>query len=327
MKPSWRKIQRENITSLQELIQFLELSEHHQSLLYQHPDFILNVPKRLASKIAKDDPTDPLFLQFVPLKQELLTQVGFVAEPMHDAHFAKERKLLHKYQGRALIVSTGACAMHCRYCFRKNFNYDTSDKSFDKELELIASDRSLQEIILSGGDPLSLPDRVLQDLILNLSTIPHLKRIRFHSRFPMGIPERIDDTFLDVLKSTTKQIWFCIHANHPNEFDEDIWQALKKIQLLGIPVLNQSVLLKGVNDDTATLKRFSEILVDHGVIPYYLHQLDRVEGASHFEVEEEKGKELIQQLAGQLPGFGVPKYVREIPGEPSKTSLTSSPQG
>lgn len=325
-QPSWRKIQRENITSLAELIKFLELSKENQDLLYEHPDFILNLPKRLARKIAKNDPTDPLFLQFVPIKQEGVVVPGFEAEPLQDPSFAKERKLLHKYQGRALIVSTGACAVHCRYCFRKNFAYDTTDNSFAKELELIANDSSIQEIILSGGDPLSLSDRVLQELFTNLSSIPHLTRIRFHTRFPMGIPERIDDAFLDVLKGTSKQVWFIIHANHPNEFDDEIWGALGRIQLLGIPVLNQSVLLKGVNDNAAALKTLSELFVDHGVLPYYLHQLDRVEGAAHFEVAEEKGRELVHLLASQLPGFGVPKYVREIPGEPNKTSLTSAPQ-
>jgi EF-P beta-lysylation protein EpmB len=317
----WRKIQRENITSLSELSAFLELSPETERLLYQHPTFILNLPRRLASKIAKNDSTDPLFLQFVPLQSEQKETLGFEEEPIRDSSFIREAKLVHKYQGRALIVTTGACAMHCRYCFRKNFNYEVADKTFAKELEVTANDSSIQEIILSGGDPLSLSDSTLGLLLANLSNIPHLMRIRFHTRFPMGIPERITDSFLELLRSCSKQIWFVIHANHLNEFDDDVWEALKKIRLLGIPVLNQSVLLKGVNDDERTLKALNEALIDHGIMPYYLHQLDRVQGSAHFEVSEEKGKDLLKAISGQISGFGVPKYVREIPGQPNKTIL------
>lgn len=317
----WRKIQQENITNFSTLSTFLELSPETEALIDSQPKFVLNLPRRLAGKIAKNDPTDPLFLQFVPLKSEKKIEPGFQDDPVEDNRFVRENRLLHKYEGRALIIATGACAMHCRYCFRKNFNYELPDKQFIKELEIIAEDSSIQEILLSGGDPLSLSDSTLQALFANLSKIPHLKRIRFHTRFPIGIPERISDSFLEILRTCPKQIWFIIHSNHPNEFDDDIWEALKKIRQLGIPILNQSVLLKGVNDDVAVMKRLNESLIDHGIMPYYLHQLDKIQGSAHFEVPEEHGKAIVKELASQLPGFGVPKYVREIPGQPNKTVL------
>jgi EF-P beta-lysylation protein EpmB len=220
-----------------------------------------------------------------------------------------------------LLICTSACAMHCRYCFRQNFDYETENKGFAEELAMIAEDSSLHEILLSGGDPLSLSNTSLKALIEALAKIPHLKRLRFHTRFPIGIPERIDDEFLDILEKTRFQTWFVIHTNHPQELDKDIFQALKKVQKLGIPVLNQTVLLKGVNDNLETLKKLCETLVDQGILPYYLHQLDRVQGSHHFEVAEERGHELIEELLKEIAGYAVPKYVREISGEPSKTPL------
>jgi KamA family protein len=176
-------------------------------------------------------------------------------------------------------------------------------------------------VLLSGGDPLSLSDDQLGHLLSELGKIPHLNRIRFHTRFPMGIPEGIDDSFIRLLSSCQKQVIFVIHCNHPKEFDDVIFDHLKKIQQLGIPILTQSVLLRGVNDDVLTLKNLFELLIDHGIIPYYLHQLDRVQGAAHFEVAEEEGKLLMNQLNALLPGYAIPKYVREIANQPSKTSL------
>lgn len=211
--------------------------------------------------------------------------------------------------------------MHCRYCFRQHFDYETEDKSFDKELSLIAADESIAEVILSGGDPLSLPDRILHSLLTRIAEIPHIKRIRFHTRFIIGIPERIDDAFLEMIKSVKKQFFFVIHINHGNELDEEILNRVRDLQNLGAVVLNQTVLLKGINDDVATLLTLCKGLVDHGILPYYLHQLDRVAGAAHFEVEEEKGKKLIQQLNEVLPGYAVPKYVREVTGEPAKVAI------
>ena len=317
----WKHILRNNFTKIQELATYLELTEEQVLEIDTAPTFLLNLPQRLAAKIEKGTLDDPIFKQFVPLKKENLKTPGFVLDPVQDVQFRKEAKLLHKYEGRALIVSTSACAMHCRYCFRKNFPYETNTPDFEKELAIIERDSTITEVLLSGGDPLSLSNRTLQELLSRLGDIPHLKRLRFHTRFPIGIPERIDASFLATLKEFPKQIWFVIHSNHPREFDDDVWHALKEIQKLGIPVLNQSVLLQGINDHPDILEELSATLIDHGVSPYYLHQLDRVQGTSHFEVAELQGREIVTELQKRLPGYAVPRYVQEIPGEPSKTLL------
>jgi EF-P beta-lysylation protein EpmB len=318
--PIWRKIQRNNFTSLASLIQFLAMDEDKVQSLCLDPSFPVNIPFRLASKIEKNNLTDPLLLQFLPRADEKKIVEGFDKNPLKDPSFQKGGKLLYKYKNRALLVCTQACAMHCRYCFRQNFDY-AKEAGFEQELKIIRKDTSLAEIILSGGDPLSLSDAVIEHLLLDLATIPHLKRVRFHTRFPIGIPERIDEKFLHLLEKHPQQIIFVMHINHPKELDADVLLAIKNLQKLGIPVLNQSVLLKDVNDQPKTLLALSEILVNHGILPYYLHQLDRIEGASHFEVPQEKGHDLIRYLQTHTSGYAVPKYVQEIPGKTSKTAL------
>jgi lysine 2,3-aminomutase len=316
----WRDIQRQNFTDWKKLLSFLELDQISDDILKKSP-FSLNLPQRLARKIEKGRSDDPLLLQFLPTTRELERNEQFVMDPVGDKGAAKTSKLLHKYQGRALLVMTSACAMHCRFCFRQHYAYEKEQKSFERELDQIAKDSSLSEIILSGGDPLSLSNEVLGALIEKLSAIPHLKRVRWHTRFPIGIPERIDEGFLSILQSSRLQTIFVIHCNHARELDEEIIKALKNIQQLGYPVLCQSVLLKGVNDTITTLQTLFESLVNVGIIPYYLHQLDRVQGAAHFEVPLEEGKKLIEQLRSYLPGYAIPSYVAEIPQEPSKTPL------
>lgn len=320
----WRHIQKTNFTDLRKLLLFLDLPiEERIEQLIERPFFTLNLPKRLAEKIKKSSWDDPILRQFLPAKEELILHPLFMKDPVEDAAFCKTPKLLHKYQARALIVTTSACAMHCRYCFRQNFEYETQEKGFQKELIAIQQDPSLKEILLSGGDPLSLSDLQLTFLLQELSKISHLKRIRFHTRFPIGIPERIDDSFLSILKNCTKQIVFVIHCNHSNEFDEEIFKRLKYVQQLGIPVLSQTVLLKGVNDTLYNLKNLFELLIDHGILPYYLHQLDRVQGAAHFEVPESIGLSLMEELARELPGYALPRYVKEISHASYKTPLKS----
>ena len=210
--------------------------------------------------------------------------------------------------------------MHCRYCFRQHYPYAAA-YDYSKELDLIRQDSSIKEIILSGGDPLSLSDHNLGKLISALESIPHLERLRFHSRFPIGIPERITPQLLQKFEGSRLKIWFVIHCNHHLELDEEVLQALSKITTLGIPVLNQGVLLKGVNDNSDTLIKLSETLINHGLIPYYLHQLDKVQGASHFEVSIEKGKSLIKEMRRQLPGFAVPRYVQDTNDRAHKTLI------
>jgi EF-P beta-lysylation protein EpmB len=289
--------------------------------LLQKSHFPLNVPYRLARKIKKNSLDDPIFKQFIPLKDEAIINPQFVLDPVEDTTFCKSQKLLQKYKKRALLLTTSACAMHCRYCFRQNFSYETVTKGFEKELQLIQEDKTLQEVILSGGDPLSLSNKDLKALLISLDKIPHLKRIRFHTRFVIGIPERVDEELLSILHNTKKQIYFVIHCNHPTELDSDIIYYLDKVKKLSIPILCQTVLLKGVNDDKDTMLNLCEQLIDNGIIPYYLHQLDKVQGASHFEVEKSKGLEIISELRKELSGYGVFSYVEEIANKESKLPI------
>lgn len=318
----WRVALRDNFTNIDLLADFLQLDREQRVRLHSRPKFSLNLPARLASRIGKGTLDDPILRQFVPLAEEAVHTPGFTSDPVGDTLCQKTSKLLHKYEGRVLLITTSACAMHCRYCFRQQFDYAIGEKLFDTELKIIADDPTINEVILSGGDPLSLDNKVLGELIARLSAIPHLKKLRFHSRFPVGIPERIDEGFIHLLKNTRLQVWFIVHINHARELGDDLLQALRKLQVLGIPVLNQFVLLKGVNDSVEALWDLCSALVDHAIFPYYLHQLDRVQGTAHFEVSEEMGRELIRKLAEKLPGYAVPKYVREVAGMPGKTRLS-----
>lgn len=321
--PLWRIIQRENFRNLEDLADFLYLSPSNRKALIEEPSFSLNLPRRLAEKIKKNTLDDPILKQFVAFREENLITKGFCTDPTKDESFSKTPKLLQKYEKRALLITTSACAMHCRFCFRKNYPYDNSDKSFKEELELLAKDKSIIEVILSGGDPLSLSDAHLEQLIKNIEAIDHVKILRFHSRFPIGIPERINESFLRILAKTHLQIVFITHINHPLELDEDVVLALKSIQKLGIPMLNHSVLLKDINDDLETLIELNFCLIRSGIIPYYLNQLDKVQGCSHFEVEKEKGIMLCDLLRENLPGYAVPRYIEEIPGKKNKFPITN----
>lgn len=317
---SWRSILRRNFTRVEALADFLELNEEDRAQLIVRSNFPLHVPLRLAQKMMKGTLEDPLVRQFLPTQNELQHDPQFVFDPVCDADYQHGGKLLRKYEGRVLLVCTSACAMHCRYCFRQHFAYDSS-KGFDEELGQIEKDLSIQEVILSGGDPLSLSDETLAALLGRIAKMKHIRRIRFHTRFPIGIPERIDEEFLSLIASLPQQVYFVIHCNHPRELDQEIIDRLKAMQRLGCHILNQAVLLKGVNDDVLTLQQLAEQLVNNGILFYYLHQLDRVQGAAHFEVDEEKGRYLVGEIAKKLPGYAVPKYVREVAGEAHKVVL------
>lgn len=317
-EPLWRQIQRKNVTSIDELADILSFTPKQRQKLWDGERFSVNIPRRLLDKVISFD--DPILLQFMPLRKEQERIPGFVSEPLEEKSFCEESCLLRKYRGRALLLVTNGCGMHCRYCFRRHTNIACGGE-FEKELAFLANDRSITEVILSGGDPLSLSDRKLAVLFDKLDKINHLELIRIHTRFPIGIPERITSALLGILTKVSKQVWIVIHSNHPRELDDDVLASMRTIRLKGVPVLNQSVLLKGVNDDVAILAELCKELVVNGVVPYYLHQLDQVHGAAHFYVEEEKGLKLIQELAKNLPGYAVPRYVREIPGEPYKVPI------
>jgi EF-P beta-lysylation protein EpmB len=317
----WRAIQRQNFVAWRPLFAFLQLPESLAASVLPQSPFPLNLPRRLAEKISKGTLDDPILKQFLPSPKELTPASDFLEDPVGDQCARKAPKLLHKYSGRALLLCTSACAMHCRYCFRRHFPYETQSKLFNEELDALAEDQTISEIILSGGDPLSLGNETLEALVSDLARIPHLQRLRIHTRFPLGIPERIDAELLSILEKTRLQVILVIHCNHPDEFDDAIFYALQKIQRLGIPILSQSVLLHGINDDLATLQKLCETLINAGILPYYLHQLDKVQGSSHFEVPEATGLALIQALATVLPGYAVPRYVKDLPQQLSKLPI------
>jgi EF-P beta-lysylation protein EpmB len=276
------------------------------------------------------DPHDPLLRQVLPLDAEGASYAGYSKDPVGDCASLVSPGLLHKYQGRVLMVATGACAVHCRYCFRRHFEYDLAPKSLDDWLPALARverDTSIQEVILSGGDPLTLVDDSLARLTQAIAAIPHVRRLRIHTRLPIIIPERVTPALLRLLRETRLAPVVVIHANHPAELQGDAAGAVHSIVAAGIPTLNQSVLLRGVNDSANVLAELSERLIDLGVMPYYLHQLDRVAGAAHFEVPVAEGLSIMEELRRRLPGYAVPRYVREVAGEAHKLQLSNAEWG
>jgi EF-P beta-lysylation protein EpmB len=288
--------------------------------------FPLFAPRGYIARMQPGNPHDPLLRQVLPLGEELAEVPGFTGDPVGDAEAAQSPGLLHKYHGRALLVTTGACAIHCRYCFRRHFPYSETPRSpadWQPAIDLIAADETIEEVLLSGGDPLTLVDEHLAALVARLAQVPHLKRLRIHTRLPIIIPERVTAELLAWLRGTRLTPLVVVHANHANELDESVAAALARLVDAGIPVLNQAVLLRGVNDSPAALIDLSRRLVNLRVLPYYLHQLDRVAGAAHFEVPIARGIELIAALHAALPGYAVPRYVPEIAGEAGKRVLGS----
>jgi EF-P beta-lysylation protein EpmB len=317
----WKSILKNNFHRVDSLLDFLLFDPAKRQHVLEKSRFCLNLPRRIAEKIAKNCLDDPLFLQFVPLKKELDKVDNARTDPVEDRCFQKTSHLLQKYKGRVLLITSGACAMHCRFCFRQNYDYDSSERTFEEELTLIENDSSLHEVILSGGDPLSLSDATLASLLTKLDNIPHIQLIRFHTRFPIGIPERISPSLLKILQGVQKQILFMLHINHQQELDKDILAAMQKLQALRIPILSQTVLLKGVNDSVEALKNLFLSLVSTGILPYYLHAFDPIQGAMHFDQPLEHGSFLIEELRKELPGYAIPRFVKEIPGSSHKTPL------
>jgi EF-P beta-lysylation protein EpmB len=270
------------------------------------------------------DPDDPLLRQVLPVADEMVVAPGFTVDPVRDDLAERQPGLLQKYEGRVLLITTGTCAIHCRYCFRRHFPYDETPRSltdWQPAIDEIAADDTVHEVILSGGDPLTLVDVTLSDLIESLASIPHLKRLRIHTRLPIVIPERVTDDLVGMLRDCRLTPVVVVHANHANELDAHVADALARLSHAGIVLLNQAVLLAGVNDSVEAQAALSERLIDLRVVPYYLHQLDRVAGAAHFEVQPETGRQIVRELRGRLPGYMVPRYVAEVPGAGSKTII------
>ena len=321
--PSWQRAAL--VTRPADLLALLELDPGLETLDFESlRDFPLRVPAGFVARMRKGDPQDPLFLQVWPAAAEGLDTPGFTSDAVGDLARLKSGGLIHKYHGRALVIATGACAVNCRYCFRRHFPYGDSLASrgnWRETLVQIAADSSIEEVILSGGDPLSLSDDKLSALVTELECIPHVRRLRVHTRTAVVLPERVDEALLGWLGRSRLQKVVVVHVNHANEIDAAVEAAITRLQDAGATLLNQSVLLRGVNDSSAALAALSERLFACGVLPYYLHLLDRVQGAGHFEVNENKAVKLMGELAARLPGYLVPRLAREEPGAPAKTLL------
>jgi L-lysine 2,3-aminomutase len=322
--PSWQQQLAAGFSDIKALCDYLEIPEHSLPPVYRDRTFPMRVPRGFADCMQRGDPNDPLLRQVLPLHSETLAYPGYSTDPVGDLPALAAAGIIHKYHGRVLLILTGACAIHCRYCFRRHFPYaehQLSSQNLLQAIGYIQSRHEISEVILSGGDPLLLSDEKLQTWLQQLGDISHLRRIRIHTRLPVVLPARITPGLLQAINASGKQTIMVIHANHGNELSEQVGQACRKIIAAGLTILNQSVLLQGVNADGETLCRLSERLIEFGVLPYYLHMLDTADGTAHFAVDEQSALDFIRYLRRNLPGYLVPKLVREQPGEAQKSHI------
>lgn len=321
----WQQALREAVRDPRELLDLLGLDRLAPRLSDEAMvQFPLRVPRGFVARMRRGDPSDPLLRQVLPLDDEMRPMPGFALDAVGDGAAKTAPGVLQKYRGRALLVATGSCAIHCRYCFRRHFPYAEETAARDgwrEAVDLIRQDASIEEVLLSGGDPLSLSNGKLAELTGALADIPHLRRLRIHSRLPIVVPERVDDGLMDWLSTLPWPVTIVVHANHANEFDDTVDAALGRLRAAGVHLLNQAVLLRGVNDRVDALAALSERGFAAGVLPYYLHQLDRVAGVAHFEVDDARARALHAGLAVRLSGYLVPRLVREIPGDTGKRPL------
>jgi L-lysine 2,3-aminomutase len=322
--PGWRELWRDAITDPVELLQAVGLGDRADLLPPDDAGFALRVPRGFVARMRRNDPLDPLLLQVLPQRAEHDQVEGFTLDAVGDMASKAGHGVLHKYDGRALLIASGSCAINCRYCFRRHFPYGeeiAAASQWHEALTHVKADPSIRELILSGGDPLALATHKLEELTRGLADLTHVIRLRIHSRLPVVLPERVDDAFIDWLAAVQLQKVVVLHANHANELDASVDAACARLRAAGATVLNQSVLLRGINDDADTLADLSERLFAAGVLPYYLHQLDRVQGAAHFEVDDNRALALMEALRARLPGYLVPRLVREVGGDASKRPL------
>jgi EF-P beta-lysylation protein EpmB len=320
--PSWREAMKRAVRDAARLCRLLELpAEFSRAAARAAADFPVFAPLEFVARMQQGDPHDPLLRQVLPAAEETETVPGFLADPVGDGAATVLPGLLQKYSGRMLMVTTGACAVHCRYCFRRHFPYDESlsaNHAWDSAIERVAADERIDEVLLSGGDPLTLGDDRLSELAQRLAAIPHVRRLRVHTRLPIVIPQRVNGDLLSWLRGTRLTPVMVVHVNHAQEIDQAVADSLQHLVDAGIPVLNQAVLLRGINDDTRVLTELCRRLIDLRVMPYYLHELDPVAGAHHFAVPRARGEQLVAELRAVLPGYAVPRFVREVPGEQAK---------
>lgn len=325
--PDWRQAWREAVTDGHELLELVGLSHLAARLPADDAGFALRVTRSFVARMRKGDPADPLLLQVLPQLAETKQVPGFTLDAVGDMDARDAHGVLHKYQGRALLIASGACAINCRYCFRRHFPYGqeiAAKAQWREALDYLRTHADVSELILSGGDPLSLSTAKLTELSQGLAELPHVRRVRIHSRLPVVLPERIDGAFCDWLASLPQQTVVVIHANHANELDASVQAACERLRAVGAMLFNQSVLLRDINDDADALADLSERLIACGVTPYYLHQLDRVQGAAHFEVDDARALQLMEALRARLPGYLVPRLVREVAGDKSKRPVAQT---
>ncbi|MEJ2680571.1 MAG: EF-P beta-lysylation protein EpmB [Gammaproteobacteria bacterium] len=329
----WQRQLAEAFRDLPALLDFIQLSisdlaKAHQTsfaeflLTANTSGFPLRVPQAYATRIRPGDAKDPLLLQVLPQPQELETHPGFVHDPLHESQALAGQGLLQKYHGRLLVIAHNQCAVHCRYCFRRHFPYAEQHlppNQWQHLADHIAQDKSLNEIILSGGDPLTLKNHHLELLTPLLYAHPHIRRLRLHTRFPVMIPDRLDSGFLTWASALPIPLVLVLHINHAQEIDQALAKAIQPLRQNHITLLNQSVLLRGINDSVDAQQQLQERLMDIGILPYYLHLLDPVHGAQHFDVPLAQAQTMMQQLRARLPGYLVPRLVHEEPGAPAKT--------
>lgn len=322
---SWQQEYKNSFTNAKQLCQALELNIGQLPIsAAAEKQFQLRAPKSYVERMHKSDPNDPLLLQVLPTTYEDNSVDGYLKDPVGDLQSIKTPGLLQKYNGRALLLATSRCAVHCRYCFRRHFPYSTQNPRHDawtQALQQLQQDQSITEIILSGGDPLVLDDAELMKLVAKLESIKHIKKLRIHTRLPVVIPNRICNALLSWIDNSRLNIIMVLHINHAQEINVPLKKKLQQLKNLNCTLLNQSVLLKNVNDSKSNLINLSEALFDAGVLPYYLHLLDKVEGAAHFDVSEKQAIKLMRQITMHLPGYLVPKLVKELAGEHSKTLI------
>ena len=323
---NWQSQLNDLITDPLELLSELNLSQNdliHNDLL-AHAQFKLRVPRQFVKKMQLGNPLDPLFLQIFPHHLEMQETTGFSFDPLGEKNANALSGVLHKYPSRILMTLTGACAIHCRYCFRRHFPYNENlpkDKNWPEIKAYIEKHPKINEVLLSGGDPLSLSNDKLQRWITHFEELDQIKTLRIHTRLPVVIPERIDQQLIEILQASKLQIIFVVHVNHADEIDHNFDLAIQNLLKHNVIVFNQSVLLKGINDDSITLTQLSYRLFQARVLPYYLHVLDKVNGAAHFMVPDNDAIKIYQEILKELPGYLVPKLVREIDGEMHKTPL------
>ena len=323
---SWQAQLSNSITSVAHLLKITGNNiEEARQRSSSDLDFTVRVPHSFVERIVPGDLSDPLLQQVLPLKVETAQTPGYLTDPLAESSANVQPGIIHKYHGRVLLILTGACAINCRYCFRRHFPYAENQNStlqWHQALDYIRNDPSITEVIYSGGDPLVNSDKKLSNLTRQIAQIAHVKRLRIHTRLPIVIPERVTDELLDWLSNSRLHLSIVLHTNHANELDTSVAHAIEKLRQSRITLLNQSVLLKGINDTVPALAQLSERLFEMGVLPYYLHLLDKVQGAAHFDISPDTAKTLVGKLTALLPGYLVPKLVFEEPGKASKTLLT-----